>query len=473
MKLFSRSGAGRDKPVPMLTDGNKAKKIFRRWTYLFLNLLTINPISRITNERGVFMHNTEEEEEKVILIGIDQVNDEYDAESSLDELYDLAKTAGAKCVGRMIQKRDGVHRAHYFGKGKLEELREYIKETGATGIICDDELTANQMRNMEKILETKIMNRTLLILDIFAARAHSAEGKVQVELAQLKYSLSHLTGQGKSLSRLGGGIGTRGPGEKKLETDRRNISDRISELNRELKEIEKHRKVLREKRIKNKIPVIALAGYTNAGKSTLMNTVTNAGVLEEDKLFATLDTTTRKVKLPSGAEYLFTDTVGFIQKLPHNLIKAFKSTLEEVKYADVILHIVDSSNFSRERHMKVVYETLNELGCEEKPIITVFNKIDKEEAVFPLPKDPRALTSQSISAKKQMGISELLEKVEDTVKSFKKRVEVLIPYDKGSMVNFIHGNCEIVSSENTDEGFYFKIYVDNEGYNRLQRFCLK
>ncbi len=301
------------------------------------------------------MYNTGEEKEKVILIGIDYDNNGYDAESCLDELYDLAKTAGADCVGRMIQKREGIHKAHYFGKGKLEELKAYIKETGATGIICDDELTANQMKNMEKILETKIMNRTLLILDIFAARAHSAEGKVQVELAQLKYSLSHLTGQGASLSRLGGGIGTRGPGEKKLETDRRNISDRISELNRELKEIEKHRKVLREKRMKNKIPVIALAGYTNAGKSTLMNSITNAGVLEEDKLFATLDTTTRKVKLPSGAEYLFTDTVGFIQKLPHNLIKAFKSTLEEDKYPDISLHLVDSSIISRYQNIKVVY----------------------------------------------------------------------------------------------------------------------
>jgi len=416
------------------------------------------------------MYNTEEEKERVILIGIDYDNNEYDAESCLDELRDLAKTAGAECVGRMIQKREGIHRAHYFGKGKLEELKEYIKETGATGIICDDELTANQMKNMEKILDTKIMNRTLLILDIFAARAQSAEGKVQVELAQLKYSLSHLAGQGRSLSRLGGGIGTRGPGEKKLETDRRNISDRISELNRELKEIEKHRSILREKRAKNKIPVIALAGYTNAGKSTLMNAVTNAGVLEEDKLFATLDTTTRKVKLTSGAEYLFTDTVGFIQKLPHNLIKAFKSTLEEVKYADIILHIVDSASVSRERHIKVVYETLNELGCKEKPVITVFNKIDKEEAVFPLPKDARAVLTQSVSAKKQTGISELLEKVENTVKSFKKKIKILIPYDKGAMVNFVHGNCEIVSSRNTENGFFFIIYADNETYNRLKEF---
>ena len=329
------------------------------------------------------------------------------------------------------------------------------------------------MKNMEQILGTKIMNRTLLILDIFASRAHSAEGKVQVELAQLKYNLSHLAGQGRDLSRLGGGIGTRGPGEKKLETDRRNIADRIAELNRELKEIEKHRQVLREKRMKNKIPVIALAGYTNAGKSTLMNTLTDAGVLAENKLFATLDTTTRKVKLPSGAEYLFTDTVGFIQKLPHHLIKAFKATLEEVKYADVILHIVDSSNQAREQHMKVVYETLKELGCDEKPVITVFNKIDKEEVEMPLPNDLHCLEKVAISAKKEKGIEELLQKTEEVIKSTKKSISVLIPYDKGALVNYIHGNCEIVSSDNTETGFYFEIYADDEVYNRLKEFITK
>lgn len=416
------------------------------------------------------MYNTEEEQERVILVGIDFDKNDLNAESCLDELEELAKTAGAICVGKMIQKREGIHRAHYLGKGKLEELKAYIKETNATGIICDDELTATQMRNMEKILNTKIMNRTLLILDIFASRANSAEGKVQVELAQLKYSLSHLAGQGKSLSRLGGGIGTRGPGEKKLETDRRNIADRISELNKELKEIEKRRQIIREKRIKNKIPIIALAGYTNAGKSTLMNTLTNAGVLAEDKLFATLDTTTRKIKLPSGAEYLFTDTVGFIQKLPHHLIKAFRATLEEVKYADIILHIVDASNPIREQHIKVVYETLKDLGCEEKPVITVFNKTDKAEAETPFPKDPRALSTQAISAKYEKGISELLEKTEEIIKSFKKLIQITIPYNKGSLINFIHGNCEIVESDNKPEGFFFKIYANPEAFNRLKDY---
>jgi len=419
------------------------------------------------------MYNTEKSVERVILIGIDYNDNEYSAESCLDELEELTKTAGAVCVGKMLQKREGIHRAHYFGKGKLEELKAYINETNATGIICDDELTANQIKNMEQILETKIMNRTLLILDIFASRAHSAEGKVQVELAQLKYNLSHLVGQGKALSRLGGGIGTRGPGEKKLETDRRNISDRIAELNRELKEIEKHRQTIREKRRKNKIPVIALAGYTNAGKSTLMNTLTNAGVLAEDKLFATLDTTTRKIKLPSGGEYLFTDTVGFIQKLPHNLIKAFKATLEEVRYSDIILHIVDSSSSAKEQHIKVVYETLKELGCEEKPIITVFNKIDKENIEMPLPKDSRALETQKISAKYGKGTDELLEKIENVIKSFKKPISLLIPYTKGAIINYIHGNCEISESKNREEGYFFKIHADNEAENRLKEFIIQ
>jgi len=418
------------------------------------------------------MYNTNEETEKVILVGVDLDNKLINAERSLDELNDLAETAGALCVGRMLQKREGIHKSHYLGKGKIEELKAYIQETGATGIICDDELTAVQMKNLENALNTKVMNRTLLILDIFASRAHSAEGKVQVELAQLKYSLSHLTGQGQNLSRLGGGIGTRGPGEKKLETDRRNISNRISELNSELKDIERHRQVLREKRMKNKIPTIALAGYTNAGKSTLMNAITNADVLAENKLFATLDATTRKLKLPSGTEYLFTDTVGFIQKLPHHLINAFRATLEEVKYADIILHIVDSSNPSREQQMEIVYKTLEDLGCEKNPIITVFNKIDKEETEFPLPLDLRSLCSQAISAKNGDGISELLEKTEEIIKSFKKLISIILPYDKGNLLSFIHKSCEIINSENTEKGYHLKLYANEEAYNRLSPYFI-
>lgn len=419
------------------------------------------------------LYETEKEIERVILVGIDTGDNEFDAESCLDELGDLAKTAGAEVVGRLIQKREAVNRATYLGKGKIEELKNYIEMVDATGIICDDELNPNQIRNLENALNTKVMNRTLLILDIFAQRASSAEGKVQVELAQLKYNLAHLTGRGKEMSRLGGGIGTRGPGEKKLETDRRNIADRISDLNKELKEIERHRGVLREKRMETGVPVIALVGYTNAGKSTLLNTLTGAGVLAEDKLFATLDTTTRAVETESGAKYLFTDTVGFIQKLPHNLIKAFRATLEEAKFADILVHVVDASNPKRSEQMNIVYKTLKELGADEKPVITVYNKIDKEGVEKPLLKDKMSLETISVSAKNNLNINTLLEKTEEIIKSFKKSIKVIIPYDKGQLLSIIHGNCEITDSENKEEGYYFEIYADEEAENRLREYIVK
>ena len=406
-------------------------------------------------------------------MGVDTGDGEFDTESCLDELGDLAKTAGAEVVGRLIQKREAINRATYLGKGKIDELKNYIEMVEATGIICDDELSQNQIRNLENTLDTKVMNRTLLILDIFAQRASSAEGKVQVELAQLKYNLAHLTGRGKEMSRLGGGIGTRGPGEKKLETDRRNISDRIADLNRELKEIERHRGVLREKRIETGVPVIALVGYTNAGKSTLLNTLTGAGVLAEDKLFATLDTTTRAVETESGAKYLFTDTVGFIQKLPHHLIKAFKATLEEAKYADILVHVVDASNPKRNEQMNTVYRTLKELGADNKPVITVYNKIDKENVEKPLFTDKMALETISISAKKGLNIDTLLEKTEEIIKSFKKSIKVLIPYNMGHLLSIIHGNCEITESENRAEGYYFELYADEEAENRLKDYIIE
>ena len=417
-------------------------------------------------------YETKEMEERVVLIGIDNEKDLMNIDASLDELEELVQTAGATVIGRMIQKREGIHKAHYFGKGKVEELKAYVDEFGATGIVCDDELTANQMRNLAKLLNVKIMNRTLVILDIFAKRASSAEGKVQVELAQLKYKLTHLVGQGKDMSRLGGGIGTRGPGEKKLEIDRRNISDRIAELNRELKYIEKHRQVMREKRLKNNQPIVAFVGYTNAGKSTLMNTVTKSDVLAMDKLFATLDTTTRKIELNSGREYLFTDTVGFIQKLPHNLIKAFRATLEETKYADVLVHVVDSSNSSREEQMNIVYKTLKDLDCLNKPIVTAYNKVDKEDIVRPLPKDDFSMYTLEISAKKDKGIEQLLNTIEDIVKSFKKSINILIPYEKSSYISMIHGRCEVIKNENRDDGMFFEIYADEEIENRLKEFII-
>nr|WP_250279034.1 GTPase HflX [[Clostridium] colinum] len=417
-------------------------------------------------------YETKDIEEKVVLIGIDNEKDLMSIDDSLDELEELVQTAGATVIGRMIQKREGIHKAHYFGKGKIEELKLYVEELGATGIVCDDELTASQMKNMYNMLNVKIMNRTLVILDIFAKRANSAEGKVQVELAQLRYKLTHLVGQGKNMSRLGGGIGTRGPGEKKLEIDRRNISDRIAELNKELKCIEKHRQVMREKRLKNNQPIVAFVGYTNAGKSTLMNTVTKSNVLAMDKLFATLDTTTRKIELNSGREYLFTDTVGFIQKLPHNLIKAFRATLEETKYADILVHVVDSSNKALEQQMNIVYKTLKDLGCLNKPIITAYNKIDKESVIRPLPKDDFAMHILEISAKENKGIDILLDTIEEVIKSFKKSISVLIPYEKSQYVSIIHGRCEIVQNENRDNGMFFEIYADEEIENRLKDFII-
>ena len=417
------------------------------------------------------LYSTADEQERVILVAVETDEGEFDADACLDELEELAKTAGAVAVGRLIQRREGVHRAHYLGKGKLEELKAYIDMQEATGIICDDELTPAQIRNMTNILGTKVMDRTLLILDIFASRASSAEGKVQVELAQLRYRLTHLTGQGKALSRQGGGIGTRGPGEKKLETDRRIIADRISELNRELKDIERHREVMREKRLSSKIPVAALVGYTNAGKSTLMNHITGAGVLAEDKLFATLDTTTRRVETEGGISLLFTDTVGFIRKLPHGLVKAFRATLEEVSYADVLVHVVDASNPAREDQMRVVYDTLRELKCGEKPVVTVFNKTDLP-VELPLPVDDIARYRLSVSAKQGFGVDKLVEKVQEIARSLKKSIKILIPYDKGALLTIVH-SCEIVVSESREEGYYFEIYVDEETENRLMEYTVR
>ena len=417
-------------------------------------------------------YETKEEEEKVVLIGVDNDKDIMDIDSSLNELEELVRTAGGIVIGKMVQKREGIHKAHYFGKGKIEELKAYVEELGANGVVCDDELTASQIRNMEKMLNIKVMNRTLVILDIFAKRASSAEGKVQVELAQLKYKLTHLTGQGTSLSRLGGGIGTRGPGEKKLETDRRNIADRIAELNRELKQIERHRQVVREKRLKNNMPIVAFVGYTNAGKSTLLNKITNAGVLAMDKLFATLDTTTRKIELDSGRDYLFTDTVGFIQKLPHNLVKAFRATLEETKYADILVHVVDCSNSAREQQMQIVYKTLKDLDCLNKPIITVFNKIDKENVEKPFPKDDFAIHTLEISAKKGLGIEKMLFTIEEVIKSFKKSISIVIPYEKSNIIGIIHGRCEVIKNENRDDGMFFEIFADEEMEARLKEFIV-
>ncbi len=404
--------------------------------------------------------------EQVILVGVSQQEND-DAEDSLTELAELAETAGAQVVGMTIQNRESVHPGTYVGKGKLQELRQMVLELEATGIICDDELSPAQLRNMEEILECKVMDRTLVILDIFASRASTSEGKIQVELAQLKYRMSRLIGLGISMSRLGGGIGTRGPGEKKLEMDRRLIKSRIAQLNRELSQVQMHREVTRGQRERSQVKVAAIVGYTNAGKSTLLNRLTHASVLEEDKLFATLDPTTRNLKLGSGQEILLTDTVGFIRKLPHHLIEAFRSTLEEAKYADIIIHVVDSSNPQREKQMHIVYETLQNLGVSGKKMITLFNKQDQveEDAVG---KDAKADKTLKISAKTGEGLEQLLEVLEEILREDKQFLEGIFPYDKGGQLTVIRKYGELLEEEYRENGIYVKAFVPVELYKNLE-----
>lgn len=415
----------------------------------------------------------EDIEEKVVLVGVSEQDGAVtesaltdSGEDSLAELAELVKTAGATVVGTLIQKREAIHPGLYVGTGKVDEIAELIEKTGATGIVCDDELSPAQLKNLEAALDTKVMDRTLIILDIFAARATTNEGKIQVELAQLKYRLSRLAGLGRSMSRLGGGIGTRGPGEKKLEMDRRLIKDRIAQLNRELKEVKLHREVTRAKRQRSQIPVVAIVGYTNAGKSTLLNRLTDAGVLEEDKLFATLDPTTRVLTLPGRQEVLLTDTVGFIRKLPHHLIEAFKSTLEEAKYADYILHVVDASNPQCEKQMHVVYETLHNLDIKEKTIITLFNKQDAVTDSEPM-RDFKADYTLPVSAKYGSGLEELKELLSKLLRDNKVFVERTIPYADAGVIQLIRKQGELLEEDYRPEGIYIQAYVTMEIYGKL------
>ena len=407
----------------------------------------------------------EDFKERVILVGVsEQVGD--DAEDSLAELAELVKTAGASVAGTLIQKRELIHPGTYVGTGKVAEIAELLEHTGATGIVCDDELSPAQLKNLETMLNTKVMDRTLIILDIFAARATTSEGKIQVELAQLKYRLSRLTGLGRSMSRLGGGIGTRGPGEKKLEIDRRLINDRIAQLNRELKEVVKHREIARAKRERNAVPVVAIVGYTNAGKSTLLNHLTDAEVLEEDKLFATLDPTTRMLELEGHQQVLLTDTVGFIRKLPHHLIEAFKSTLEEAKYADYIIHVVDASNPQRDKQMYIVYETLDHLGVKNKKILTLFNKIDIRTDDDPL-QDFRADHVLQISATENAGLDAVKDVLQEMLREDKIYIERVIPYAQAGVLQLVRNKGELVSEEYVPEGISIRAYVPMEVYGKL------
>ena len=411
------------------------------------------------------MIETGRKKEKVILVAA-ALDDLEKAEQSLDELGELVKTAGAEVAGQMIQLRDAVHPGTYIGSGKLDELKWLVWEKEADGVVCDDELSPSQINNLEEVLDCKIMDRTLVILDIFAARASTKEGKIQVELAQLKYRQSRLTGLGKSLSRLGGGIGTRGPGEKKLEMDRRLIKSRIAQLNRELADVRRHREVTREQRSRNHMPVCALVGYTNAGKSTLLNTLTGASVLEEDKLFATLDPTTRVLNLPGGQKILLTDTVGFISKLPHNLIEAFRSTLEEAKYADVILHVADMSNPQMDEQMYVTYETLEELGVLNKTVITVFNKCDKAGEDL-LIRDFKSDARVVVSAKTGQGLDTLKEILEDWIREQRMEIKRLYPYAEAGKIQLIRAYGEVTKEEYQADGIYIEGFVPRELYGKV------
>ena len=404
-------------------------------------------------------------EERVILVGVQQADGD-DTEESVKELGELAQTAGAQVVGSVIQNREKIHPGTYIGKGKLDEVRMMLWETDATGIICDDELSPAQLNNLQSELDCKVCDRTLLILDIFARHAVTSEGKLQVELAQLRYRAARLTGLGNSLSRLGGGIGTRGPGEKKLEMDRRLIRTRISHLKQELEEVIRHRELIRTGRKKSEQKIAALVGYTSVGKSAIFKQVTGADVLEDAKLFATLDTTTRGIRLSGKQEVLLTDTVGFIRKLPHHLVEAFKSTLEEVCCADILIHVVDASSPQMEIQMGVVYETLHQLGADDRPVITVFNKQDllAEPKSF---RDHHAELCVAASARTGQGMEEIKAGIEQILRSQKIYIERLYPYDQAGLIQIIRRKGELLSEEYQAEGIFVKAYVTKDIYVKV------
>ena len=412
-------------------------------------------------------YENKQEPEKAVLIAVD--TGEYNCETSLDELEELAATAGAQVTGRMWQKRDKPDSATFLGSGRLEELAEFCENNEIDLVIADSELSPAQLRNIEKETDTRVVDRTTLILDIFADRARSNEGKLQVELAQLKYSLPRLTGKGIQLSRLGGGIGTRGPGETKLETDRRHIRRRVKSLEEELESLEKRRGLARARREKDGVETIVIVGYTNAGKSTLMNALTEAGVLAQDKLFATLDPTSRALTLPDGRKVMLIDTVGFIRRLPHNLVEAFKSTLEEAVCAKVILNVCDASDPECAEHLEVTNELLNELGCSGKPTIPVFNKCDLAEANVYLFNEPNAIR---ISALEKKGLDELLDAISKALPPTRAKVKMLIPYSDGAAGAVLRKDGVIQFEEYRADGLYLELIADVHLIDRYKDYCV-
>lgn len=415
------------------------------------------------------MNTNETKTERVILAGVHTGRLDYledTTEESMSELAGLAETAGATVAGVIVQNKSQLESGTYMGEGKLLELAEMVENMDIDCVIFDDELSPVQLKNISDMLNVKVLDRSMLILDIFAMRAKSGEGKLQVELAQLKYRLPRLRGMGTVMSRTGAGIGTRGPGETKLETDRRHIHKRISALESELKELKKHRELLRARRKKDNVITAALVGYTNAGKSTLLNMLTDAGVFAEDKLFATLDTTSRAITLEDNRTVLLIDTVGFIRKLPHHLIEAFKSTLEEAVVADVLIHVTDASNPEYENHMKVVESVLSDIGATGKPVINLYNKADLAEDVIPKEK------GVFISAKTGMGTEEFMRVLSDTAPGKKQKITVLIPYHMGDIVNNLHVNQKVLSEDFTENGTLITLLADSIAYNSLREYLV-
>ncbi|MBQ8827409.1 MAG: GTPase HflX [Oscillospiraceae bacterium] len=415
--------------------------------------------------KNALLENTEEKAVRAILVCADV--GEFDAERSVDELEELSETVGVQVVGRVIQKRPSYDTATCIGSGRLAELKDEAEAMDIDLLIFDHELTAHQTRNIEEITDIRAVDRTTLILDIFAQRALSAEGRIQVEMAQQKYRLAHLAGKGIAMSRLGGGIGTRGPGESKLETDRRHIRRRIETLSAELKELERRRDLRRSRRKKDNVLTAAIVGYTNVGKSTLLNALTDAGVLAENKLFATLDITSRSIELPDGRSVLLTDTVGLIRRLPHNLVEAFKSTLEEAANADIIINVIDISADDAYEQAEVTQKLLSELGCDGIPQINVLNKCDRLPDFAAVPTDS---TSVRISAKKRIGFDELLRCIADNLPSDSIRGRFVIPYDKGSLLNTIREDGKIFSEEYLPEGTLIDALIDNKIYYLVKEY---
>ncbi len=420
------------------------------------------------------LFDTEEDTDKIIMFAVETGKNNISKKDSLNELKQLIETTGSVVLDSLIQNLEIPNKKHYLGKGKIEELQSLVELHNANCVVCDDELSNTQIRFLESALDIKVIDRTLVILDIFARRATTNEGKIQVELALLQYRLTHLVGENSNLHRQAGGIGAhaKGPGETKLEMNKRLIRDRITELKDELKKIENHRELLREKKTKSSSPVVAIVGYTNAGKSTLLNTLTNSNVLEEDKLFATLETTTRKFDLPLGNNIMLVDTVGFIQNLPHHLVKSFQSTLDEVKYCDVILHVVDSSSDLRETCIDTVHDTLETLNVYDKPILTLFNKIDLLEDSDIVPNDPKASKSVKASIKTGKDVTNFISTLEELVLSLKTKLEILIPYEQSNLLSYIHKNCDVLTEEYKDEGIYFSLYGSEKDEQKLSKYLI-